>query len=218
MQDRIDVTPLTRLTRARLLTVAALASGVLMAGCGGSSISPTAPTVGGGGTPASALGGSGASSGSSASGAYVPGRLGYAKCMRAHGVPDFPDPSPGGNIQLHPGPGGIDPSSPALNAAWVKCQKLQLATGFPAAGAPTHPSEQTLSRLLKVSECMRQHGVAGFPDPRTSVPSDASPGRYGMVVDDDGAILAVPSSINTPQTGPAYWQAATACGIGGQHQ
>jgi hypothetical protein len=138
--------------------------------------------------------------------------------MRANGVPNFPDPTPTGSILLHAGPGGIDPSSPAFNAAMPKCQKLHPLPGVPSPGEATHPSKQALARVLKVSKCMRQHGVSGFPDPRTSVPSDASPARYGEIVDENGAILAIPSSINTPQTGPAYWQAADACGIGaGNH-
>jgi hypothetical protein len=137
--------------------------------------------------------------------------------MRANGVPNFPDPTAGGNFQLHPGAGGIDFLSPAFNAAQVKCQKLHPLPGVPAPGMATHPSKQALARVLEVSECMRQHGVSGFPDPRTSVPSDASPAEYGFIADDGGAILAIPRSDITAQTGPAYWQAATACGIGGQN-
>jgi hypothetical protein len=43
-----------------------------------------------------------------------------AKCMRAHGVPNFPDPLPGGGYDY---PGSIDPNSPAFQRASSACQK-----------------------------------------------------------------------------------------------
>jgi hypothetical protein len=47
----------------------------------------------------------------------------YAECMRAHGVPDFPDPTAGG-LQLPGGPGsGLDPNNPALQNAAKVCVK-----------------------------------------------------------------------------------------------
>jgi hypothetical protein len=138
--------------------------------------------------------------------------------MRAGGVPNFPDPTPDGNIQLHPGPGGIDPLSPAFNAAWVKCRELDPLPGMPAPGVTTHPSKEALAQALKVSQCMRSHGISWFPDPRTSVPADASPAKYAFIADSDGAILAMPRTDITAQTGPAYYHAADACGIGsGNH-
>jgi hypothetical protein len=49
--------------------------------------------------------------------------LNFARCMRRHGVPDFPDPSPQGGIQITGGPGGdLDPSSPAFQSAQRACQ------------------------------------------------------------------------------------------------
>jgi hypothetical protein len=38
-----------------------------------------------------------------------------AECMRAHGVPNFPDPG------SHPPPGGLDPQSPVFQAAARAC-------------------------------------------------------------------------------------------------
>jgi hypothetical protein len=71
---------------------------------------------------------------------------------------------------------------------------------------------------MKVSQCVRSHGVPWFPDPRTSVPANASPGTYGSIADDNGAIIAIPLSDITAQTGPAYYRAADVCGIGnGNH-
>jgi hypothetical protein len=125
--------------------------------------------------------------------------------MRANGVPNFPDPSPGGGTSFTI-PAGTSPTAPAFKAAQAKCQRF--APLPPAAGSTTHPSAQTLSKLLKIAECMRQHGVAQFPDPRTSVPSTQS--GVGEITDFDGAILQFPSTID--MQAPAYRQALTACG------
>jgi hypothetical protein len=48
--------------------------------------------------------------------------LAFSKCMRAHGIKDFPDPSNGG-VQLHGGPGSdLNPGSPQFQAAQKACQ------------------------------------------------------------------------------------------------
>lgn len=44
-------------------------------------------------------------------------RLSFSRCMRAHGVPNFPDPDSTGNYDLH----GIDPHSPAVKSAALTC-------------------------------------------------------------------------------------------------
>ena len=101
MQDSIHPKQLTGARRARVLAVATLVSGVLVAGCGGSSPSPTASASstasGSATTPGSstATGAGATSSGSTAPGAGGSGPLAFAKCMRANGVPNFPDPNPG---------------------------------------------------------------------------------------------------------------------------
>ncbi len=46
--------------------------------------------------------------------------LNYAKCMRSHGVLNFPDPTSTGLGSLN----GIDPNSPQFNAASQACQSL----------------------------------------------------------------------------------------------
>jgi hypothetical protein len=46
--------------------------------------------------------------------------LNFARCMRAHGIVSFPDPTANGMGPLH----GIDPKSPQFNAAQEACQSL----------------------------------------------------------------------------------------------
>jgi hypothetical protein len=181
-----------------------------VAGCGGSSGGPAAATVGGNSTSATTA----ASARASTTVAAVAGGgadstgLAFAECMRANGVPNFPDAEPGRALLFRLGD-GINPASPAVETAQAKCRKL-LPAGPPGPGSNTHPSAQTLAKLLRIAMCMRQHGIRQFPDPRTSVPSNLNPAVYDDVTDFDGAILLFPVTVNLQA--PAYTQALAACG------
>ena len=134
--------------------------------------------------------------------------LAFSRCMRAHGVSNFPDPTnSGGGIQLSIGGSGVNPRTPAFQAAQNGCKHL-LPNGGPSSG---HASAQAIAHLRQVSECMRAHGISGFPDPTTSPPSPGTPG-YGVVMGQDGAFLAIPNSIDVRS--PAFQQAAAACNFG----
>lgn len=146
-------------------------------------------------------------SASSANASKASAFLHFAECMRAHGVSNFPDPSGGGGGIKIPIGAGFNPRSPAVQAAQSACRKL-LPGGGPGSGPP---SAQAHAELLKVSECMRAHGISGFPDPTTSPPSPGTPG-YGVVMGHGGYFLAIPSSIDT--NSPAFKQAAMACKFG----
>ena len=59
------------------------------------------------------------------------GALAMAKCMRAHGVTNFPDPAvsagPGGHgdgVRVQVGGAGVNPTAPALQAAQQTCGQL----------------------------------------------------------------------------------------------
>ncbi len=71
--------------------------------------------------------------------------LKMAQCMRSHGVPNFPDPTvksgPNGGIGIQIAGPGLNPQSPALQAAQQKCRGFM---GLPAGGpgAPTSPNSQ----------------------------------------------------------------------------
>ena len=148
------------------------------------------------------------------SGAGAAAALAFSECMRSNGVPNFPDPKPGGGFEFPAG--GGKSGSPAFRSAQAKCQKLLPGGGPPVPGTTTHPSAQTLAKLVRIAACMRAHGISQFPDPRTSVPSD--PAGYQEITDFDGAILLFPSTINLQS--PAYRQDLAACGappLGLQH-
>jgi hypothetical protein len=129
--------------------------------------------------------------------------------MRANGVPNFPDPQPGGGAVFNPA--GINRAAPAVQSAMAKCQTLtEAGTGPAALGSTTHPSAHTLTKLRNIARCMRSNGVPDFPDPRTSVPLDPFGSGTGLITDYDGAILLFPSTLDTHA--PAYTHAAAACG------
>jgi hypothetical protein len=54
--------------------------------------------------------------------------LAMSRCMRSHGVPNFPDPQfqngPGGGVGIRLGGAGIDPNSPAFQAAQKACGSI----------------------------------------------------------------------------------------------
>lgn len=204
MQHSIHTKKLTP-PRVRLLTAVALLGMVLAAGCGGGSPSPTVAQLGS--ASSAAAGGGEAGSGQLSRSAVGADVLAFAKCMRASGVPNFPDPKPGGGFLFHASAGSI--SSPVFKAAQAKCHKLLPGGGPPGPGTTTSASPQTLARFLKIARCMRRQGVYDFPDPRTSVPSRPFGSGNGVISDIEGVILIFPSTID--QQSPTFTRAAGAC-------
>jgi hypothetical protein len=62
--------------------------------------------------------------------------LKFSECMRANGIPDFPDPS-GGGLSLRRG-GDLDPGNPAFQHAQKLCGKEAGVSG-PIGGGPPQP-------------------------------------------------------------------------------
>jgi hypothetical protein len=134
--------------------------------------------------------------------------LALSKCMRAHGVSNYPDPSTsGGGLRISITPGmGINPQAPAFQAAQKSCRHL-----LPGGGQPTaQDSAQAKAQLLQTAECMRAHGITDFPDPQTGSPPSSA--NFSAVMGVNGAFLAIPNSINMQS--PAFNQAAAACHFG----
>lgn len=147
----------------------------------------------------------GSSNKSSTPSGHATAFLNFSECMRSHAVPSFPDPSPGGGIHLSSG-SGINPFSPAFKVAQASCRKL-----LPGGGPPAHASAKDEALMVKTSECMRAHGVTGFPDPTTAPPSNQA--GYSILEDRGGIVLAVPNTINIES--PVFKQAAAACKFSG---
>jgi hypothetical protein len=100
--------------------------------------------------------------------------------MRAHGVPNFPDPSASGAIDDKE---AVESALQAVSnaqadAAQTACQHLLPSGGLSGKTNPTiTPQEQ--QDYLDAAACMRAHGITTFPDPTfpdghfsLSIPSD----------------------------------------------
>jgi hypothetical protein len=118
---------------------------------------------------AAAIAGCGGSDSKPRGSANVNPQLQAAQCMRAHGVPNFPDPAagPGGEgFSVNGSPGsttltvdGIEFGGPAFTAAAKTCRF------GPGGGPPPQPGEAEREVAIKTAQCMRTHGVPNFPDP-----------------------------------------------------
>jgi hypothetical protein len=120
----------------------------------------------------------------------------YAQCMRAHGVPNLPDPSAGGGLVI---PNDINTESPAFLSAQHACGNL--AQG----GGPAGSSGSRKLELLALARCMRAHGVPDFADPTSSPP----PPSGGNAIGGDGTYLSLGTA--GERRSPTYKRAAAAC-------
>jgi hypothetical protein len=129
--------------------------------------------------------------------------ISMSKCMRANGVPNFPDPreGPDGGGVGWPGGGpvmissdvllimGQQLSGPVVATAAKTCKEYMAPSGPPPA-----LTESQRKAAIADAECMRKHGVPNFPDPTFSG------GQRNIELGD----------VN-PES-PAFKQAAAACG------
>ena len=123
------------------------------------------------------------------------GALKYSVCLRSHGVPTFPDPSPDGGIApIAPG-SGINPQAPAFQSAEQACARLNPIAGI----SPRSSTPSQRRAALVYAECMRQHGVPAYPDPTY--------GTYGSA--SRPIAKPLPAGVN-PQS-PAFISAQKAC-------
>ena len=84
----------------------------------------------------------------------------FAECIRAHGVADFPDPTPKGDFEY-----GVSVSPAVWTKAVSACKALQPPGTL---SAKRTPGQQ--STALKFAQCMRDNGVKDFPDPANGEP------------------------------------------------
>lgn len=193
--------------RIDLRVVVFASAALLIAGCGGGSAKQGVARLSSGSSKAATSNASGAGAAGPSVESPEAAALAFAGCMRANGLPNFPDPKAGGGFLFHTGT-GADPSSPAFKAAQAKCKKFLP----PGPGSSSPPSAKTLAHYLTVARCMRRHGVPEFPDPRTTVPSDprAALGSGGGVISDiEGVVFTFPGRID--QQSPAFTRAAAEC-------
>jgi hypothetical protein len=83
--------------------------------------------------------------------------LKFARCMREHGLPWFPDPNSDGGTAIGV-PDGTDPTK--IQAAQEACKQFQ------EGGRIGKPPAADIEALRQVAKCMRENGVPKFPDPK----------------------------------------------------
>ena len=150
----------------------AMLIGALLSGCGSSSATGTSPK-----------------SGVASAGTQV---LAYATCMRSHGLAGYPDPqvsASGNQVQVRISPGNLNPDSPAFKSGDRACHHLLPGGGVQ--GGAGSSSAQRQAQDLRYADCMRSHGVSGFPDP-----------------DHDG-VFTLPATIN--ESAPSFLRATDTC-------
>lgn len=102
----------------------------------------------------------------------------FAQCMRAHGVPHFPDPDTKGATNF-----GVDVSKQVFTKAAEACKNLAPPGALSSKRTPKQQSD-----ALRFAACVRRNGVKDFPDPvsgqplidTTKIPSSNRPG--GMTI------------------------------------
>ena len=124
--------------------------------------------------------------------------LAFSNCMRANGVPNFPDL--GNKGMLIQGNGqtvsvnGVSLNAPAFRTARAQCQKY-----LPTAPASSTQTARQSERGLEFAKCMRRHGVPNFPDPR-------------VISSQGGNQQVYLPGVNAQS--PAFEAAAKSCGFG----
>ncbi|HEY2505714.1 MAG TPA: hypothetical protein VGI58_04305 [Streptosporangiaceae bacterium] len=115
--------------------------------------------------------------------------LAYARCMRAHGVPDFPDPDSNGNFHLSSNQqaGGSKTASAGSSQEpnSISSQEEtanQICNHLLDVGTQLSPAQMqhALGQLVKYAQCMRAHGIPDFPDPHTTSGGIGVPSGIGF--------------------------------------
>ena len=178
--------------RALLLTAAvACAAATALAACGSSSPTSASPPR------ASTL--PTLSTSSTGGGSNVVGSsVAFSKCMRADGVPNFPDLSSSGMRIAANGQtisvNGVTVNAPAFEAARQRCQIY-----LPHVRVSQAQTARLQEQGLRFARCVRSHGVPDFPDPK-------------VVTRSGGNQEAFLPGVNMQS--PAFQAAAKACGGG----
>lgn len=116
----------------------------------------------------------------------------FARCMRSHRVPNWPDPSSSGAFDKSKlTPQQLGASGAQVQTAQTACRHL-----LPNGGQPPNQSErqQARAQALQFSRCVRAHGVPSFPDPDST----------GRIPD--------PATVGIDQGSPKFQAANQACG------
>lgn len=157
--------------RTATVTAVAFAAAVAVAACGGSSGPNNSNNSNNSGNSASIWPGSAA---------FRADKLRVSQCIRAHGVPNYPDPPSRGEMQSESsGNGSVTVNGVKLDASAQTLQNAQRACAKYAPVGPLVSSSQLASiqqGSIRAAVCMRANGVPDFPDPSVTT----GPGGHGL--------------------------------------
>ncbi|GAA0966568.1 hypothetical protein GCM10009555_008780 [Acrocarpospora macrocephala] len=81
-----------------------------------------------------------------------------ARCVRANGAPNFPDPTVDAQGEIK-----MESSVKVPASAETACKSIM--NRLPAQGGQKPPTAAELDQLRKLAQCFREHGVTDWPDP-----------------------------------------------------
>jgi hypothetical protein len=127
----------------RTMIAGGIAAAALLSGCGGSSAPPSRDSASRNTDVRAAL-------------------LGVSRCMREHGYPRFPDP-----VQNPQGDWTFPESSQIPRRGPTACDSIARSAKTLAGrgGKRRNVSAADIALARGFAKCMREHGVADFPDP-----------------------------------------------------
>jgi len=193
--------------------IAALAGGLLLAGCGGSATSsPGVPAL-------SQAAGQGAQGQGGAQGQASPSQgpqeptsqlsgsaraaalHAAAQCIRQHGIPSYADPVLTASGQVYSDSRSIqDAPQQVANAVYQACSALAARAGLNPSYEPPAPP-QLIEAGVRSAECLRAHGLPNVQDPTAQSPYTPGHG-FGFTANE------IPAG---GKSDPAYQAAAHAC-------
>jgi hypothetical protein len=159
MNDSTRVTRRPRPARTAAAIIATVGLALLAAACGGSP-----------GSHVAQLGSTTTKSSTSSPSANSQKVLAFSRCVRAHGVPNFPDPN-SSEVLPKRQVAQLTAGNPQFPAAHRACEHL-----LPNGGQPTQAqAQQAWNDMRNFARCMRSHGVPNWPDPAPTSQQDQRP-------------------------------------------
>ena len=136
--------PWPRRARAAAVITLIAAAALLTAACSGS--------------PSSTGSGGSLTAGGSANSSSA---VAYSRCVRGHGVPNFPDPDSNGQIPKE----AVVPALREVGDSRAKAATNACTNLNPAGQESPTLTAREQQDYLRAAACMRSHGITNFPDP-----------------------------------------------------
>jgi hypothetical protein len=153
--------------RSALVGVALVGVAFIVTACGGGSTPSGVAKLGSSATTSAAPAGN---SGGPTPPTVTKALLAFSDCIRAHGVPDFPDPTASSGF---PDSARRFQSLPQYQSAEKACRSLAIASGVIHSPAEI---AQHLKQLTAQDACIRKHGVPDWPGPNADGSQGFPPG------------------------------------------